>query len=84
MLTNALDPTFSLSSDFYYRSLLAKVFDWESNMLSFPLLSQIYEKGRVTIRQYLENEKPEFASIALDGWSIHSHGYVGAISSTFV
>ena len=53
-------------------------------MLSFPLLSQIYEKGRVTIRQYLENEKPEFASIALDGWSIHSHGYVGAISSTFV
>ena len=37
LLTNALDPTFSLSSDFYYRSLLAKVFDWESNMLSFPL-----------------------------------------------
>ena len=25
MLTSALDPTFTLSSDFYYRSLLAKV-----------------------------------------------------------
>lgn len=26
MMLNALDPAFTLSSDFYYRSLLAKVF----------------------------------------------------------
>ena len=33
MMMNALDPTFTLSSDFYYRSLLAKVFMIENGSL---------------------------------------------------
>ena len=36
MMMNALDPTFTLSSDFYYRSLLAKVFMIENGSL-YPI-----------------------------------------------
>ena len=42
MMMNALDPTFILSSDFYYRSLLAKVFMIEKGSLyRIPILSDI-------------------------------------------
>ena len=42
MMMNALDPTFTLSSDFYYRSLLAKVFMIEDGSLyPIPILSDI-------------------------------------------
>ena len=30
---------------------------------------------------FISNEKPKFASLALDGWSVNSHGYMGAITS---
>ena len=30
---------------------------------------------------FISKEKPKFASLALDGWSVHSHGYMGAITS---
>ena len=43
--------------------------------------SQIYEKGRATIQQFIEEDAPEFVSLALDGWSAHHHGYMGAIAS---
>ena len=26
---------------------------------------------------FVAKEKPNFASLALDGWSVHSHGYMG-------
>ena len=44
---------------------------------------QIYDKGKARIKKYIEDEKPEFVSLALDGWSIHHHGYIymGAIAS---
>ena len=42
MMMNALDPTFTLSSAFYYRSLLAKVFMIEDGSLyCIPILSDI-------------------------------------------
>ena len=42
MMMHALDPTFTLSSDFYYRSLLAKVFMIEDGSLyCIPILSDI-------------------------------------------
>jgi len=66
MLCGALDPSFSLSSDFYYRSLLAK----------------IYNKGKAKIKDFIAKEKPQFVSLALDGWSAHHHGYLGSIAST--
>ena len=37
---------------------------------------QIYDKGKARIKKYIEDEKPEFVSLALDGWSIHHHGYM--------
>ena len=40
-----------------------------------------YAKGKATIEQYIVKEHPEFVSLALDGWSIHHHGYMGAIAS---
>ena len=80
MLTSALDPSFTLSSDWYYRSLLAKVFDCII-LPCFIISSQIYAKGKVTIKQFIEKDEPEFVSLALDGWSIHHHGYMGAIAS---
>ena len=44
MMMNALDPTFTLSSNFYYRSLLAKVFMIEDGSLyPIPILSDIRE-----------------------------------------
>ena len=39
--------------------------------------------GRATIKQYVEEEHPEYVSLALDGWSIHHHGYMGAIASKY-
>ena len=45
--------------------------------------SQIYDKGRLTIKQFIDKEKPDFVSLALDGWSVHHHGYMGAIASKF-
>ena len=44
MLLNALDPTFTLSSDFYYRSLLAKVFlNTYLKYLFIPIVSDLCE-----------------------------------------
>jgi hypothetical protein len=43
-----MDPTYSLCSDFYYRQLLLK----------------IYDKGKVKIKQYVDNEKPAYVSLA--------------------
>ena len=43
--------------------------------------SQIYTKGKTTIHQFITDEKPEFVSLALDGWSQHHHGYIGSIAS---
>ena len=42
-----------------------------------------YDKGKARIKEYIEDEKPEYVSLALDGWSIHHHGYMGAIASIF-
>ena len=42
--------------------------------------SQIYTKGKTTIHQFITDEKPEFVSLALDGWSQHHHGYIGSIA----
>ena len=39
------------------------------------------EKGRATIRQFINDESPQFVSLALDGWSQHHHGYIGSIAS---
>merc|ERR1719239_48475 len=41
----------------------------------------IYKKGRATIKEFIDKEKPEFVSLALDGWSQHHHGYMGAIAN---
>ena len=76
----ALDPSFTLSSDFYYRSLLSKV-DFLDSICIDHLLPQIYDKGKATVKQYLDTDSPQYASLALDGWSVHHHGFMGAISS---
>jgi hypothetical protein len=65
MLVASLDPTYTLSSDFYYRQLLLK----------------IYDKGKVKIKQFVDNENPAYVSLSLDGWSAHKHGYIGAIAN---
>ena len=46
------------------------------------LFSQIYNKGKATIKNFIAKEKPQFVSLALDGWSAHHHGYLGSIAST--
>ena len=38
MMMSALDPAFTLSSDFYYRSLLAKVFRIVESFFCIPIL----------------------------------------------
>ena len=76
---NVADPTFTLSSDNYYRRLLIKV--------SFILycitknLLQIYDNSRQKIKKKLQDDKPKYISIGLDGWSQHHHGYIGCIAS---
>ena len=65
MLMATTNPTYMLCSDFYYRQLLLK----------------IYAKGKVKIKQFVENENPKFVSLSLDTWSAHKHGYMGAIAN---
>ena len=42
---------------------------------------QIYDNGKARIKETLQREAPIYASLCLDSWSIHHHGYEGAISS---
>ena len=74
------DPTFTLSSDFYYRGLLAKVDSFLVFMCKTNF-NQIYEKSKLQVREALDSDKPKYMSLALDGWSQHHHGYIGAITS---
>ena len=37
----------------------------------------------MTIKQFITKESPDFVSLALDGWSVHHHGYMGAIASSY-
>ena len=64
LLANA-DPSFSLSSDFYYRQLLKK----------------IYTKGKLAIKNFIQKDSPTSVSLSMDGWSQHHHGYLGAIAN---
>ena len=79
ILMNVADPTFTLSSDYYYRCLLNKVGQvWNG---TWNILFQIYDNSRKKLKTKLEEDKPKHISIGLDGWSQHHHGYIGCIAS---
>ena len=80
-LVGVLDPSFTLSSDAYYRGLLAKVLMMRNLLPVLHWNVQIYTKGKAKIKQFIDEEKPEFVSLSLDGWSVHHHGYMGSIAS---
>jgi len=65
MLCSVLDPKFTLSSDFYYRGLLAKM----------------YLKGKEKVVASLQEEKPDYVALCMDGWSTHHQGFMGAIAN---
>ena len=46
-------------------------------------VTQIYEKSKLRVREALDKDKPRYMSLALDGWSYHHHGYIGAITSKY-
>ena len=84
---NVADPTFTLSSDSYYRRLLFKVSksSWvyrsvDSN--NIPMF-QIYDNSREKIKKQLKKDTPKHISLGLDGWSQHHHGYIGCIGSWY-
>ena len=79
-MMNVADPTFTLSSDYYYRGLLAKV-DISIILIINTNVAQIYEKSKLRVREALDKDKPRNMSLSLDGWSQHHHGYIGAITS---
>ena len=78
---NVADPTFTLSSDSYYRRLLLKVSHISNGSNNF--LFQIYDNSKQKIKKQLEDDKPRKISLGLDGWSQHHHGYIGCIASQY-
>ena len=49
----------------------------------YTIAAQVNEKSKLRVREALDKDKPRHMSLALDGWSQHHHGYIGAITSKY-